>query len=249
MIDHKMIFIAGLHRSGTSILHECLRDHPLVSGFSGTPAPEDEGQHLQSVFPTAWTLGGPGLFGFNPRAHLTESSDLLTADNKARLIKEWCRYVDLKKPYIIEKSPPNLLKTRFLQAIFPNSYFIVIMRHPIVTSLATKKMTKIWTNLAILVEHWLRCHEIFMEDSSLLRRILIIKYEDFVRQPGHYLGEVCRFLGVHESWGPQEVRSNVNARYMDVWRKLRNSPWTSWYAEFVLKHYARRIEAFGYELS
>jgi len=47
------VFIAGLHRSGTSVLARCLREHPQISGFRNTGVPEDEGQHLQDVYPAA----------------------------------------------------------------------------------------------------------------------------------------------------------------------------------------------------
>jgi hypothetical protein len=46
----RLVFIGGLHRSGTSIVHRCLSDHPDVSGFQSTGVWEDEGQHLQSVY-------------------------------------------------------------------------------------------------------------------------------------------------------------------------------------------------------
>ena len=43
MSDHRIVFVGGLHRSGTTALARCLAAHPLVSGFSGTAAREDGG--------------------------------------------------------------------------------------------------------------------------------------------------------------------------------------------------------------
>lgn len=65
MIHKKFIFLAGHHRSGTSLLHEIIREHPAISGFRNTGVPEDEGQHLQSVFKPANSFGGPGKYIFN----------------------------------------------------------------------------------------------------------------------------------------------------------------------------------------
>ena len=52
-MEHRFVFLAGLHRSGTTLLARLLAAHPEVSGFSGTGAPADEGQLLQSVYPAA----------------------------------------------------------------------------------------------------------------------------------------------------------------------------------------------------
>jgi len=48
-VSLRIVFVAGLHRSGTSLVHRCLAAHPDVSGFADTGVPEDEGQHLQTV--------------------------------------------------------------------------------------------------------------------------------------------------------------------------------------------------------
>ncbi len=50
---HSLAFIAGLHRSGTTPLTRLLAAHSEVSGFSNTHVEEDEGQHLQQVYPSA----------------------------------------------------------------------------------------------------------------------------------------------------------------------------------------------------
>jgi hypothetical protein len=138
---HRFIFIGGLHRSGTTPLFNVLRDHPSVSGFhfSKGAEKEHEGQYHQTVYPNNDITGGPGYFCLHDEAFFTEKSDLVSIENAERLFAEWARHWDLSRPYLLEKSPPNLARTRFLQRLFPNSYFIIIMRHPIAVSLATIK--------------------------------------------------------------------------------------------------------------
>ena len=157
--NHKAIFLGGLHRSGTTLLHEILKAHPEISGFFNTGATQDEGMLLQTVYPTARKFGGPGRFGFAEAAFMDENHPLATAENSKKLFQEWSPYWDLEKPYLIEKSPPNLIRTRFLQKLFPNASFIILLRHPLAVSYATQKWSK--TSIPSLIEHSLRCYERF----------------------------------------------------------------------------------------
>ena len=163
MIDKKFIFVCGLHRSGTSLLYKVLKEQHGISGLSNTNVIEDEGQHLQSVYEPAKIYGGPGKFGFNEESFLTDTSSLITPQNKEKLFKEWSRFWDLNSDFLLEKSPPNLVRTLFLQEMFPNTYFIIITRHPIATSIATKKWSK--TSYYSLIKHWVVCHNEFIYET------------------------------------------------------------------------------------
>jgi hypothetical protein len=72
----KYIFICGLHRSGTSILYKIIGSSPKISNHTDTNVPEDEGQHIQSVYPPAYTYGGPGKFCMNEQCYYIEDSEL-----------------------------------------------------------------------------------------------------------------------------------------------------------------------------
>ena len=242
---YKFIFLCGLHRSGTSPLFRLLREHPDISGFRDTGVPEDEGQHLQTVFPAAKVYGGPGRFGFNPDAHLTEDSDLVTPENRQQLFKEWSRYWDLNKQCLLEKSPPSLIRTRFLQAIFPNSYFIVIYRHPVAVSLATWKWTP--TSLESLMEHWLHCHSFFETDRRRLRRVLAIKYEDLIRNTEPVLREIYQFLGLSSHFSTS-LDPSGNERYFSAWRNLSIEPKERAMWNRIVTKYEQQVRSYGYSL-
>jgi len=243
---HKFIFLCGLHRSGTSPLFRILREHPDISGFRNTSVPEDEGQHLQTVFSAAHVYGGPGCFGFAPDAHLTEKSELVTPENRQRLFGEWSKYWDLSKPCLLEKSPPNLIRTRFLQALFPSSYYLVILRHPIAVSLATWKWAR--TGLDSLMEHWLYCHRLFELDRPHLRRVLVIKYEDVIGATQATLRQIYAFLDLppHAS---DPLNPAGNERYFTAWRKLLDGK-AKGHCVFhsIVAKYERRIRPYGYSL-
>jgi hypothetical protein len=246
MSDRTFVFVAGLHRSGTSLLFRCLRDHPSVSGFQDSGVPEDEGQHLQTVFEPAHAFGRPGTFGFNPAAYLTESSKLVCDQNREKLFREWSQWWDLSKPVLIEKSPPNLVRTRFLQAMFSDSRFIVITRHPIANAYATQKWSR--TPLWSLVHHWLVCHERFEADRPRLRHVHVLRYEDFVREPERILTEIHGFLGLEPHPLERDVDPQINARYLERWMRRRSSLLSAPYVGLMRRRFESRLQSFGYSL-
>ena len=252
MTDHRYIFVGGLHRSGTTVLAKCLTSHPLVSGLLNTGAIHDEGQFLQSVFHPAKKHGGPGVFAFDPRARLTEASRIATASNAEKLKAEWSRYWDTSKPYLLEKSPPNVIRTRFLQAMFPDSYFLLIMRHPIAVSYATRRF-KTWQRMTrwpihFLVMHWVQCHRLMNEDLRHLRRALVVKYEEFVENPGTWLDKIQSFLGLDPRPCGIDVSSQTNAKYFEHWRTTqRRWPGRS-IAALTKSTLEKHVNGFGYSL-
>ena len=200
---NRFVFVAGLHRSGTTLLARLLAAHPEISGFSGTGAPADEGQHLQSVYPSDHEYGRPGRFGFAPEMHLTESSPLASEKSARMLYEQWSPHWDLSRTLLLEKSPPNLIKTRFLQALYPGAAFVVIVRHPIPVSIPTAKWrgTRRYDRM---FEHWLRCHALFEADCEHLDRVHVLTYEQLVRDPAGVLRAIFEFLSSSNRSRPSE---------------------------------------------
>ena len=240
------VFVGGLHRSGTSLLFEMLREHPQISGFRDTGVPEDEGQHLQTVYPPAGTHGEPGRFGFKRAAHFTERSEWVNPVDQAKLFSEWAPRWDGSKPFLLEKSPPNLIRTRFLQAMFPESKFIIFRRHPIPVSLATRR----WSDMTLfsLVRHWVVCHDIWRADRPHIRHVLELTYERLVEAPAETLDEVLAFLGAdpYPFPPPQKPDPTVNAHYMATWRQLKRRPRARITIGLTERAFEQRIRPWGY---
>jgi len=212
----RFAFVCGLHRSGTTLITRSLAQHPMVSAFTNTGVIEDEGQFLQTVLPLEIAFGGVGRFGFDPRAHMTETSELNTPHAANRLLTEWRRHWNMDKTVLVEKTPSNLLRMRLLDRLLEPSTFIIVTRHPVAASLATMKWTE--GNLFSLIAHWVHCYGMAREDAAHIDRTLWLSYEAFVARPEEELARLLAFLGLsaHADWN-LDLRDD-NARYFEAWR-------------------------------
>ena len=176
---------------------------------------------------------------------MDEHHPLATPDAAKEIFASWSRHWDLSKPYLAEKSPPTLVRTRFFQALFPHATFLVIMRHPLAVSLATQKWSQ--TDLRSLLHHWLVCHRKYRLDQSRLNKVAELKYEDFVSAPGTKLLEILEFLGLQ----PAQVMFPIvgtNEHYRDVWNRLRHSPESAQSCRELIREFEDDVRDFGYSL-
>ena len=206
--------------------------HRQISGLVGTGVPEDEGQHLQSVYPRIRAFGGMGRFALAERAHLTEGSALVDSTTADRLLAAWTPYWDLEKDYLLEKSPANLIMGRFLQAVFPGSALIVIVRHPVVTALALQKWNPALVarngrrrvGFGTLLRNWFRAHELLMTDAQDLDRLFVLRYEDLIREPAAALEPLTALLGLESPVPGDTIRGGHNSTYARAWRGFADGP-------------------------
>jgi hypothetical protein len=245
MIDKNFIFIAGHHRSGTSLLHDIIKGHTSVSGFSRTEVPRDEGQHLQSVYKPANAFGGPGKYIYDQTSYMNEQHPLATEKSATTIMTEWRKYYDDRSEFYVEKSPPNLIKTRFLQKLFPNSKFIIILRHPLAVGYATQKWSR--TSIESLVEHTLRGYEILAEDLPYLKKVFVVRYEEFVKNPQQEMDKIYQFIGIDSSPFEHKIRTQVNEKYFSMWDKNRAFP-ANIKAYPITTEIENRANSFGYSI-
>jgi hypothetical protein len=244
---HSIVFVGGLHGSGADLVAGMLAGHPAASGFHATGVPHDEGQHLQDVYPPARLFGGPGKFALDPDCALDETSERATPVTARRLFGQWSPRWDLSRPILIEQSPPNLIRTRFLQALFPASRFVMVMRHPVVSALASSQPLD---DLEEAVENWFAAWARFEVDRPHLEHAMVIRFEDLVAAPVATIDLVAHFAGLDgrvsgrraggldDLEGPSglEVPADLRARIGSA------------RAAFLEERFASRAAAYGYQL-
>ncbi|AXO34349.1 sulfotransferase family protein [Micromonospora chalcea] len=240
MTRRRFLIMGGMHRSGTTLLAALVGTNPQVAGFRQTGAPMDEGQYLQTVCPYDEQHGGPGRFAYAPGAHMTEHHELASPATARLLREQWDRYLDPGRPVVLEKSPPNLLRFRFFQRLFPGSRFVLVKRHPVAVAMSTRKWTPALT-VRQLVEHWLHAHELARADATHLDAMLTVRYEDLMDDPDRTLGAVAAFGGLPPVFDVGDLDRDTNTRYLRAWRQGPG-------ADDDLADLADRVARYGYRL-
>ncbi len=245
--EHRFVYIGGLPRSGTTLLAAEIARSPGVSNLEGIGPVADEGQYVQDVYTTQQQAGGIDRFAYATGMHLTEDSPLVSEASRTALWEAWAPYWDTTQPVLVEKTPSNLLKMRFLQALFPGSSFVVVVRHPVAEAMALR--ARGWSRRSVgrLVDHWVHAHEVMAGDLARLERVVVVRYEDLVTRPADVLGALQAFLGLDRVATGEEPRQDLNDRYVEEWRS--GGLVTSAANRRTVHRFESRIGRFGYSFS
>lgn len=209
------VFLCGLHRSGTTLLEQRL-GALVAASVLRAPVPENEGQHLQDVFPIGRTHGGPGRFAFAPKMHLGPVDADTAARHRARLHACWTPWAVGGSDLLVEKSPPNLTRIPYLRSVFPGARFVVITRDPRVVAAATAKWSG--ASQAEMIFHWHVAHD--AAHAALGPDCAVTSYEALCADPGAEVERLVDALGLPRRATPApvdprfETVENTNATYL-----------------------------------
>ncbi len=194
----KWVFVVGCYNSGTTLLHDLLARHPAVGSMP------KEGQFYTDELLLPMSVGLPRLWSLEPeRFRLNESSG--SGVNVARLKRQWgAHYNDPTRPILLEKSPTNAARTRWLQAHFANAHFIGIIRDG--RAVAEGIRRKVGHSLEIAATQWVRSNEIMLEDFTALEHSMLIRYETFTDRPDQMFTDILDFLGLAKALPSVEGR-------------------------------------------
>lgn len=198
------LFILGVNNSGTTILSKILETHKQIRYL---PA---EGQFLTSAFPTPVSCNAPRLWS----SHI-ELFRWLEEDDPKPAVKaktDWLELYSKNKGILLEKSPPNTLRSLWLQRNFKPSRFLAITRNPYAVCEGIRRRTNYTIEQA--ARHWELSNRVLLEDMKKLDKCLLISYEDLVENPNNLLQKVQLFLGLETPFTSAELMG-VEAHSID----------------------------------
>ncbi len=210
------VFLVGCYNSGTTLLSGLLGKHPEISAL------ETEGHFITDQFIKDYDIGLPRMWVDREDIFCLNENSI--GPDPIRVKKEWSMRLDLRKPVLLEKSPPNSAKTRWLQEHFENAHFIGIIRNGYAVSEGItrkadpKHLINSWP-IEKSAYQWMRSNEILVNDSKFLKRFMWISYEELTENTVSTLDKITEFLGV-EKFDSFESDQNWSVHERD--EKIRN---------------------------
>lgn len=206
----KWVFLVGCYNSGTTLLSEVLSHHKDISALS------TEGHFITDQFVKDFDIGLPRMWV--DREDLFRLNENEEGPDANRIKKEWGMRLDCSKPVLLEKSPPNSARTRWLEKHFENAHFIAIIRNGYAVSEGIsrkgdpKHIAGGWP-IERSARQWARSNEILLEDAKHLKRFMTIKYEDLTADFEGTLKSIFSFIDLEPEMAVTEEKSfNIHER-------------------------------------
>jgi hypothetical protein len=269
-VSLKLLFIVGFPRSGTTWLRALLAGHPGVAALEAESYLFDELYlgHLDASWRSerAHAAGGGTPFALSAMLSEAEFDELLRSFASSVLAR-----IARARPgasLVVEKTPTHARFAPLILRLFPDAYFLHIVRDPREVYCSTRAAARGWgrfwasEDAVDVTRRWELLLGIALGIANLTPRYRQLRYEDLLADtPGQLAGllawlgldhapELCRSLAedsslekLRERWShnPDFFRRGAAAGWRD---ELRRS-------EVALVEYiaGERMRALGYELS
>lgn len=178
------LFVLGVNNSGTTALSQILAWQPEIRSLPR------EGQYLTRALPAPLRLGVPRLWTKRLEAFRWTEDDDPEPARRARY--DWAYYAEPGPGILLEKSPPNSVRSRWLQANFRPCRFVVLVRSPYAVCEGVRR--RVGCTIEEAAEHWARGNGVLLEDVGSLDSCLWLTYEDLAERPDEQLERLERFL-------------------------------------------------------
>ena len=197
----KYLFVAGVFRSGTSMLYASLNQHPAIA-LMYEPELQSHDLPRRLFLHEKWlenaNAWGKFLFRHGFPAYPQEAAEHFHCPEDF-----YKAYADRKQAiYGGEKSPPLLGFLPNLVERFPHAKIITISRNPaaILQSIQQAAKSARWFARGYMLERALYGQEKMLHDSVLLHnqgfQILHLTYEEFTAHPESECRRICDFLEI-----------------------------------------------------
>ena len=193
----KWVFLGGTTNAGTTLLANILSSSKDIGSLP------TEGQFCTNQFITARELGIPRLW--------TEKIDLFRLDESFENIsvnelkRNWASFYDKPNSAIlVEKSPVNSSRMKWLQKNFENSHFICLVRNGYAVSEGIVRKTG--CSIERAAKQWALANRVMIEDLPFIKNKIIIMYEDLVDNTETTIKKIENFISSNLNFDKNKER-------------------------------------------
>lgn len=205
--DGYWCFILGLNNSGTTLLHNLLGRHPAIRTLPQPP----EGQWHTNALPVPWEWSSRI---FTKHRNVFRWTERDSSEPALRALHDWAfRYLRQPGNVLLEKSPPNVLRSRWLQSNFQRAHFIALYRHPAAVAEGIRRRES--RSLRDAARHWAVANATLIKDLPHLDRCTTVRYEELCADPVGVLDRLEDFLGLKHYYEPEETVTGLNIHSLD----------------------------------
>jgi len=119
--------------------------------------------------------------------------------------KDWAGLFSEGTGILLEKSPPNTVRSLWLQKNFRPSRFLSIIRNPYAVCEGIRRRKSYTIHQA--AQHWLTSNKCLLGDLQHIKDSLLIKYEELVEDPHKCLATIEDFLVLKTSFDLKACKS------------------------------------------
>ena len=230
--ESRVIFVLGARRSGTTWLQELLLGHPDVVGV---PAVEVSPGRLDAREPII--MRAIDDYWFN--AHREDGDGLnayLERDQVLTVLRRFCDRLfaegrALYNPgagWFVEKSPSNIRRLAMLAAIYPDAWYISIVRdgRDVARSLMGTPMAP--STAAQAAGEWVKSLDFLEQFRHLFGRFREVRYEAMLADPVAAAADLFEWLGLERNDGvlrAVEERSKREVARFDTKEPIGSGKW------------------------
>jgi hypothetical protein len=204
--ESQWLFVLGLSNSGTTLLQNLLGLHPDIRDS------RMEGQGMTQALPRAVDYGIERQFTRRLDVfHWTEDDDPSPA---LRCMFDWAHYFPRGCGYLLIKSPPDILRSRWLQHNFQPCRFMVMTRHPaaVCEGIARRRPN---CTIEDAAWHWAVAHDVLLSDRNHLEKTLHVTYEKLCDDTPGVVAEIEQFLELTTPFDPRVIARQFNVHNIE----------------------------------
>jgi hypothetical protein len=189
------VFVVGFPRSGTTLVERMLDSHPALQSMDERPHFETLADQLED-----YGLQVPRDLGKLTQADCEELRKGYQLMACARIERDWNRQ-------LVDKNPLNMLWLPLIMRIYPNARFVFVMRHPcdaLISNYMQNYRSAVMSAISLSLERLAQAHVLAIRHwqhhvGIFKPRVLEIRYEELVADPGPQVQRLGRFLELQDA--------------------------------------------------